>query len=103
MLPGIFPDDLDSAMGGGICPRVIRGRGGEICPPRYNNAEVPAAVGHAKMVEKRRKTVTPQNSHLSLKGPKGFHSIFDGILARHPLSINLLQKRSSLQQPFACN
>jgi len=74
-----------------------------MCPPRYNNAEVPAAVGHAKMVEKRRKTVTPQNSHLSLKGPEGFHSIFNGILARSPLSINFLQIRSSLQQQFACN
>lgn len=64
-----------------------------MCPPRYNNAEVPAAVGHAKMVEKRRKTVTPQNSHLSLKGPEGFHSIFNGILAQTPFVYKLIANK----------
>lgn len=62
---------------GGFVPRVIRGRGGEICPPSYNNAEVPAAVIHAKMVEKRRKTITPQNGHLTVtKGSYRFPFLF---------------------------
>jgi len=40
---------------------------GEICILSYNNAEISAAAEHAKrMVEKRRKTLISQNSHLTV-------------------------------------